>query len=96
MRFHSVLLSALEFSWKGLSENFPFAKNVCKNDSFCSYVVVVGAVVELAVALGREVGQRGESLAGHSYLFPASSLQGRGHPRGDGESRKEKRGHTTE
>lgn len=72
-----------------------FCENVCKNDSFWSYVVV-GAVVELAVALGREVGQGGESLAGHSYLFPASSLQGRGRPRGDGESRKEKRGHTTE
>lgn len=72
-----------------------FCENVCKNDSFCSYVVV-GAVVELAVALGREVRQGGESLAGHSYLFPASSLQGRGHPRGDGETRKEKRGHTTE
>lgn len=26
MRFHSVLLSALEFSGKGLSENFPFTK----------------------------------------------------------------------
>lgn len=74
----------------------PFRKNTCKNDALCHYVAVVGAVVELAVALGREVGQGGASLAGHSYLSPASSLRGRGHPRHDGEGRKEKRGHTME
>lgn len=57
-------------------------------------MAVIDAVMELVVALGREVEQGGESLAGLSYLFPASSLQGRGHPRNDGEGRKEKGGHT--
>lgn len=36
-------------------------------------------------------GQGGESLAGHRSLILASSLQGRGHPREDGEGGKEKR-----
>lgn len=53
-----------------------FHKDICKNDALCCYVAVVGTVMELAVALGREVGQGEESLAGHSYLSLASSNPG--------------------
>lgn len=85
MRFHSVLLSALEFSWKGLSENFPFTKIYVKM-MLCAvrwllWVLSGNLWWPWAERLGRE---RKAWLGTVICSLPAA-IQGKGHPREYGE-----------
>lgn len=50
-----------------------FCENICKNDALCHDVAVVGAVAELGVSLGREVGQGKAWLGAVICSLPAAS-----------------------